>query len=144
MVAATAVVPDGGEASVADAVCVRVTEVCEAAAVTVTVGSFEVTGCPPIVAVIVILPATVAVNVAVYVPFPSAVSWSKVPWAVPFPRPNTGTQPASSRLLPLASRSVRVTVICAPNLIGLDVHRVIVDFDVLVVLGFCGSDEFPC
>src|SRR6185436_3639462 len=51
-----------------------------AAVVTVIVGAVEVTGWPPIVAVMVFGPAVVAVNVAVYVPLWLSVTVPNVPW----------------------------------------------------------------
>src|SRR5262249_37834974 len=52
-------------------------------AVTVRPGAAETTAWPPIVAVIVVPPIAVAVNVAVYVPSPWSVTTPKVPLPLP-------------------------------------------------------------
>src|SRR5262245_51132162 len=85
------------------------------AAVTVTVGAVEVTGCPPIAAVMVLVPAVVPVNVAVYVPSALSVTVENVPWPVPVPSPNATVAPPVVRAVPLASRAVRVTVLVPPT-----------------------------
>src|SRR5262245_55540883 len=80
--------------------------------VTVIVGRVDVTGTPPMVAVMVrAVPAVVAVNVAVYVPLPLSEKLVNVPLLVPAPGPNTTLAPPVVSRLPLASLAVSVTVV---------------------------------
>ena len=85
-----------------------------APALTVTVGSVDVTAAPFINAPIVVaVPADWAVNVVVYVPLPLSVVDPIVPLLVPPLRLNTTVAPPAGRLLPLASlvRSVSVRLL---------------------------------
>jgi hypothetical protein len=83
--------------------------------VTVTVGSVELTGVPFIVEVIVVaVPETVPVNVAVYVPLLLSVTAENVPEAVPPVLENAIDNPPDVRLFPAASFEVSVTVTLEP------------------------------
>src|SRR5437016_1419500 len=83
--------------------------------VTAIVGSVEVTGLPPIVApMVVALPATAPVNVAVYVPFPLSVVAPIAPVLVPPDRMNTTASPPAVRLFPAASLVFKVSVAAVP------------------------------
>jgi len=100
---------------------------------TITVGSVEVTAWPPIVAVIVLLPALVPVKVAVYVPLPLSVAGTGLNVPLPVLKPKATFKPPLSSWLPLASRAVRVTVAVPPKAIG-DGDTVIVDCDRLTTV----------
>lgn len=83
---------------------------------TVIVGAMEVTGEPPIVALVVrAVPAVVAVNDAVYVPFPLSVVAEIVPSLVPVPFVNTTVSPPPVSALLAASRAVSVSVAVVPD-----------------------------
>ena len=78
-------------------------------------GAGDVTAAPPIVAVIVLLPAVVPVKVAVYVPFLLSVTALNVPLPVPLPSANTTFKPPAVSLLPTASSACSVTVSVLPE-----------------------------
>jgi hypothetical protein len=85
--------------------------------VTVTVGSDVVTATPPIVApMVVAVPATAPVNVAVYVPFPTSFVAPIVPVLAPTPPEavNTTVDPPADRLLPNASFACSWSVTLLP------------------------------
>src|SRR5437016_284052 len=85
--------------------------------VTAIVGSVEVTGLPPIVApMVVALPATAPVNVAVYVPFPLSVVAAIAPVLVPPDAVNATVSPPAVRLLPAASLARRVRIALPPEM----------------------------
>ena len=84
-------------------------------AVTVMVGAPVVTAWLFNMAVMVLVPATVAENVAVYVPSPLSVTAENVPWAVPLPSPNVTIAPPVVSGVPPAFRAVRVTVTVPPT-----------------------------
>src|SRR5262245_40911767 len=78
-------------------------------------GAVEVTGSLSIVAVIVFVPAVVAVNVAVYVPSLLSVTGPNVPMVVPVPRAKVTVEPPVVKAVPVASRAVSVTVLVPPT-----------------------------
>jgi hypothetical protein len=82
-------------------------------AVTV-IGAVDVTAWPPIVAAMVLLPAVLAVNVAVYVPSLLSVTFPIVPTVGPVPRTKATVAPPVVSGVPLASFAVRVTVLVPP------------------------------
>src|SRR5439155_802159 len=76
----------------------------------------DVTGLPPMVALIVVaVPAVPPVNVAVYVPLPLSVVPPIVPVLVPPDRVNTTDRRPVGRLFPAASLACRVSVAVAPD-----------------------------
>ncbi len=60
---------------------------------TVTEGEIEETLWPPMVAVMITLPAVVPLKVAEYVPFLWSVLLLNAPWPLPVPRPKTIVSP---------------------------------------------------
>jgi hypothetical protein len=84
--------------------------------VTVSVGRVDVTVEPPMVALIVVaVPDTAPVKVAVYVPFELSVTAEKFPVDVPPTLLNKTVKPPPGSWLLLASFAVRVTVTFAPD-----------------------------
>jgi hypothetical protein len=84
-------------------------------AVTVIVGNVDAIAEPFTVAPIdLAVPAPLAVNVAVYVPFALSVTAPKVPVLVPAPSVNATVAPPVVIAFPAASFSVAVTVVVAP------------------------------
>ena len=82
--------------------------------VTVIAGAVEVTAVPPIVALMVFVPAVVLVNVAVYVPSLLSVTVPKVPWPpLVLPGAKVTVRPPEASWLPSASSACSVTVIVA-------------------------------
>ena len=90
-----------------------------APAITVTVGSVEVTALPPIVAeTVVAVPAVVPVNVALYVPFPLSFTLPIVPLEVPPPVSEKATvSPPVVKSLPAPSFAWSVIVAVDPDAI---------------------------
>ena len=84
--------------------------------VTVIVGSVDVTAPPPMVAPIVrAVPAVLAVNVAVYAPFPLSEVAAIVPSLVPAPIVKTTESPPVVNTFPDPSRAVSVKVTVPPD-----------------------------
>ena len=105
------------EATVGAEVLTRDCAVDAAPELTVMVGSVVVTAAPSIVALMVFaVPASTAVNVAVYVPSPLSVVDPSVPVLVPGPVVvNTTVLPPTVRLFPAASRACNVSVAVPPD-----------------------------
>jgi hypothetical protein len=84
--------------------------------VTWTVGSVVVTATPPIVAAMVVaVPATIPVKLAVYVPFPLSVVAPTVPVLVPPEAVNATVRPPVVRLFPTRSFACSVSVTALPD-----------------------------
>ena len=73
-------------------------------------GGLDVTACVFRVATIVLSPATLAVNVAVYVPSPWSTRLVNIPCPTPLPTANVTVAPPVVYAWPLASLAVNVTV----------------------------------
>ena len=93
-----------------------------APAVTVIVGSVEVTAPAPIVAcTVVLVPAATAVKIAVYVPLAWSVVGPTLPPLVPPVTVNATVDPPAVNALPAASRACSVSVAVPPEpIVSLD------------------------